>query len=54
MEHIKKNVENFNSGHARHPLAPSIEHFEGNVHHLNSGTAIHPAVHHINKAKKLP
>ena len=54
MEHLKKNVENLNSGHAKHPVAPSLENFEGNVQRLNSGTTMHPAMHHINKAKKLP
>ena len=54
MENLKKNVEHLNSGHAKHPVAPSLENFEGNVQRLNSGTTMHPAMHHINKAKKLP
>ena len=54
MENLKKIVENINSGHARHPLAPDMEHVEGNIRHFNSGVAQHPIHHHIQKGKKLP
>ena len=44
MENIKKNVEHFNSGAAKHPLAPAFEPVKQQIEHFNSGTAKLP--HH--------
>ena len=56
MDNLRKNVNAFNSGHEKHPLAPDMTGFAERVEHHNThleyGAHVHPVHSNITRARK--